>query len=78
MISANPLVTNADLALSPASIPSAIPAPRAMMFFKAPPSSTPMTSSLVYTRKDPDIRMDWANFAFAISIPATTVDAGFP
>ena len=48
------------------------------MFFRAPPSSTPMTSSLVYTRKDPDIRMDWANFAFAISIPATTVDAGFP
>ena len=28
-------------------VPSEIPAPRAMMFFSAPPSSTPQTSSLV-------------------------------
>ena len=48
-ISAMPLVIIAALALSPNPSPSDMPAPRAIMFFKAPPSSTPVTSVPVYT-----------------------------
>ena len=42
--SANPLVINAANALSPNPIPAAIPAQNAIIFFKAPPNSTPLTS----------------------------------
>ena len=42
-----PPVTRAALALLPAPSPSRIPAARAMTFFMAPASSTPVTSSFV-------------------------------
>ena len=45
-ISVRPRVIKAALVLSPKPKPSAIPTAKAMTFFKAPPSSTPMTSSL--------------------------------
>jgi hypothetical protein len=69
---------NADFPFSPASNPSAMPAPKPMMFFNAPPSSTPMTSSLVYTRKELDIKIDWARSALERSSQAITVEEGFP
>ena len=47
VISFKPRVINAALALSPTFRPSHIPAPRAIMFFNAPPSSTPIISELV-------------------------------
>mmetsp|Transcript_28201 Transcript_28201/g.66145 ORF Transcript_28201/g.66145 Transcript_28201/m.66145 type:complete len:260 (-) Transcript_28201:159-938(-) len=51
LISAHPLVTRPDMALVPSSSPSHIPAARAITFFTAPPTSTPITSWLVYTLK---------------------------
>ena len=44
-ISAIPLVIMAALALSPYPRPSDIPAPIAIIFLSAPPSSTPIISS---------------------------------
>ncbi len=52
-ISARPLVIKAAFALSPYPRPSEMPAPNAIIFFNAPPISTPITSELVYTRKLP-------------------------
>ena len=46
-ISARPRVMSAATELCPRPRPSQTPAAMAMMFFSAPPSSTPMTSSLV-------------------------------
>ena len=45
-ISANPRAISNALAFSPRSISVAMPAARATMFFSAPASSTPTTSSL--------------------------------
>ena len=42
--SASPLVIKAANVLSPKPIPAATPAQNAMIFFKAPPNSTPFTS----------------------------------
>jgi len=50
VISAIPLVISAAFVLSPQPRPSAVPAARAITFFKAPPSSIPSMSGLVYTR----------------------------
>ena len=55
-ISARPRVINAARALSPRPSPSLIPAASAMTFFTAPPISTPVTSSLEYTRRAPPCR----------------------
>jgi hypothetical protein len=51
VISASPRVNSAARALCPSPRPSSIPAPSAITFFRAPPSSTPKTSVAVYTRK---------------------------
>ena len=48
-----------------------------MMFFRVPPSSTPTTSSLVYTRKVGDISMFWTRAARSGLLLATTVADGF-
>ena len=45
-ISFNPLVINADLAFKPKPRPSEIPAAIAIIFFKIPPSETPIGSEL--------------------------------
>src|SRR5579884_1293304 len=47
VISANPRVINAALALLPSPIPWQIPAPIAITFFSAAPASTPIGSALV-------------------------------
>ena len=47
------------------------------MFFRVPPSSTPVTSSLVYTRKVGEINMSWTSAALCGFLPATTVAEGF-
>src|SRR3569832_1559580 len=47
MISARPRVTSAARALAPKPRPSAMPAAIASTFLTAPPTSTPITSSLV-------------------------------
>ena len=49
--SARPRVMSAASALCPSPSPSTTPAAIAMMFFSAPPISTPATSSLPYRRK---------------------------
>ena len=69
---------NAALPLSPYPKPSHTPAPRAMMFFRLPPSSTPTTSVLVYTRNIEDMNISWALTALPSSRQATTVEAGLP
>ena len=51
VISARPRVISAASALCPSPSPSTTPAAIAMMFFSAPPISTPTTSSLPYSRK---------------------------
>ena len=68
----------ADFAFSPAFMPSPIPAPRATMFLSAPESSTPKTSSLVYTRKLVDISMVRDLSAASGFWLAMTVEAGLP
>mmetsp|Transcript_14608 Transcript_14608/g.33588 ORF Transcript_14608/g.33588 Transcript_14608/m.33588 type:complete len:400 (-) Transcript_14608:213-1412(-) len=49
-ISLHPRVTRSATALMPRPRPSATPARMAMTFFRAPPTCTPITSSLGYTR----------------------------
>src|SRR5699024_5611985 len=71
VISANPRVISAALALSPKFKPSEIPAPNAIIFFNAPPSSTPITSSLVYTLKFSLKNKCWVSSAFFILLLAT-------
>ena len=48
LISVNPLVINAANELSPKPNCAAIPAQNAIIFFNAPPNSTPFTSLEVY------------------------------
>ena len=48
LISENPLVINADLALSPSFFPNTIPEAMAIIFFAAPPIWAPTTSWLWY------------------------------
>jgi hypothetical protein len=49
-----------------------------MTFLSAPPSSQPMTSSLVYTRNVGPMKRDWMSRATASSPIATTVAVGWP
>ena len=77
VISARPRVIRVDLLFWPISMPSEMPAPRAMMFFRVPPSSTPVTSSLVYTRNLGDISVSWTSAVRSGFRPATTVADGF-
>ena len=55
-----------------------MPAPIAMIFLSAPPSSTPTISVLVYTRKTDELRTDCAFMAASTSGEATTVDESLP
>ena len=55
VISAIAREINAAFALSPKFMPSIMPAPMATMFLSEPPSSTPTTSALVYTRNIDDV-----------------------
>mmetsp|Transcript_8691 Transcript_8691/g.29859 ORF Transcript_8691/g.29859 Transcript_8691/m.29859 type:complete len:388 (+) Transcript_8691:110-1273(+) len=50
LISRQPLVTSSATVFTPRPMPSATPARMAITFFSAPPTWTPMTSSLGYTR----------------------------
>ena len=50
VISARPRVIRAAMVFEPSPSPSHAPAAIAMTFFTAPPSSTPVTSTLVYSR----------------------------
>ena len=73
-ISAIPLVMSAAFVLSPYPIPSAIPAARAMTFFKEPPSSIPSISGLVYTRNTSLANICCRYSAvFSVFAPTTTV-----
>lgn len=76
-ISASPLVMKAALALLPIFIPSQMPAPSAMMFFRAPPSSTPIMSLLVYTLKKEELSMFCTIYDDSWLLDATTVEEGF-
>ena len=51
LISPHPLVTSPLMALVPSPSPSHMPAARAITFLTAPPTSTPVTSMVVKTRK---------------------------
>ncbi len=74
LISEMPRVISAALVLSPHPRPSAIPAASAITFFKAPPSSIPRTSGLVYTRKTSFMKRFCTPSATArLDAPATTV-----
>ena len=73
-ISAIPRVIKAAFVLSPSPIPSRIPAASAITFFSAPPSSIPIISGLVYTRKRSLINTSCTNIAvFSVFAPTTTV-----
>ena len=48
----------------------------AMTFFSAPPSSAPMMSELVYTRKVSDMKASWTNSAMALSSQAARHPVG--
>ena len=52
-ISAKPRVINPARAFKPKPNPSVIPVAIARIFFTAPPTSTPITSSVEYTRIEP-------------------------
>ena len=75
-ISAIPLVISAALVLSPYPRPSHIPAPKAIIFFSAPPSSTPIKSGLVYTLRDGLIKISWTFCAYFMSSQAATKVVG--
>ena len=77
-ISAIPRVINAASALSPHPSPAATPAASAMTFFSAPPNSTPITSSLVYTRKYGAIKASCTKRAVSLSSLATTFKVSKP
>src|SRR5881398_307893 len=59
-------------------MPSIAPAPSATMFFSAPQSSTPTTSTFVYGRNMRVPTSSWKCRAVAGSTEATTVGAGRP
>ena len=52
-----------------------MPAAIAITFFSAPPSSQPMTSRLVYTRKSPEWKTAWSWRATSSSSKAMTLAA---
>src|SRR5712664_1212899 len=76
VISARPRVINAARVLNPRPSPSRIPAASAITFFKAPPSSTPITSVCEYTRKYPVEKMRWTRSATSCSAAAATTAVG--
>src|ERR1017187_4993261 len=78
VISASPRVISAATVLYPKSIPNRTPAAMATMFFKAPPSSTPMTSSLVYTRKLGSLNSRCTRAASSLSDEAMVMAVGSP
>ena len=78
VISANPLVINAAKLLSPKSISVAIPAQKAIMFFNAPPSSTPITSSDVYTLIFSFMNVSCTKLRTSSSFEAITIAVGIP
>ena len=76
VISARPRVISAARGLCPMPRPSAIPAATAITFLSAPPSSTPITSRLLYTRNVAVAKTCWAACAVASSRAAATTAVG--
>ena len=76
--SAKPLVIIAARVLSPASAPSPIPVAMAIIFFKAPPNSQPITSEFVYTLNNPELKTSCNFEAIVLSTIAITAAAAFP
>ena len=75
-ISPSPLVTNAAKLLSPSPIPAATPAQNAIIFFNAPPNSTPFISSDVYTLIFSDINVFCISSNICSSCDAITNTVG--
>ena len=76
--SARPRVTRAARVLSPKPMPSAMPQAMAITFLRAPPSSQPTTSWLVYTRNVPVVNRLCSSSARSTSVVATTLAVGWP
>ncbi len=64
--------------LRPSPSPSAIPVATAITFLSAPPSSTPMTSSFVYTRKLGELSARCTRVAASGRSEAATTAVGWP
>ena len=62
--------------MSPSPIPAATPAQNAIIFFNAPPSSTPLTSFEVYTLKFSFMNISLNSFAIFSSSAAITIAVG--
>jgi hypothetical protein len=78
LISASPRVISAARELWPNSRPSQMPAAIATTFLRAPPISTPMTSSVLYTRKRWFVKASCAACVKALLRPATSTAVGMP
>ena len=76
VISARPLVIKPARALFPRPSDSTTPAAIAMTFLSAPPSSTPMTSLLAYSRKYLDRNSSCTSFSRDGSLDATSTAVG--
>ncbi len=75
-ISANPRVIKAARVFNPSPSPSMIPEAMAITFLTAPPSSTPITSSLVYTLKNGVTKTFCTNAATSGSADAAVTTVG--
>ena len=64
--------------LSPNPIPAATPLQNAIIFFNAPPNSTPLTSSDMYILMFSDINVFWIKFKTSWCLEATTKTVGIP
>ena len=78
VISAKPRVISAARAFSPRFRPSAMPVAMASTFFTAPPTSTPIGSVEVYTRRLSEWKAATACSAKAVSRLAATRAVGWP
>ena len=78
LISLSPRVTTVARVLSPVPSPSAMPEAMAITFLSTPPSSHPMTSWWVYTRKRSPANRGWSAPATCWSSMAITLAAASP
>ena len=78
VISARPRVISAAIELCPSPSPSHTPAAIAIIFFSAPPSSTPTTSSFVYTRNRGSLNSRCTVSTSAASFEAIVIAVGSP
>ena len=78
VISTSPRVMRAARLLSPRPMPSSTPQASAMIFFSAPPYSTPLISSLRYTRKTGLMKRSCTTCTASGTSDAATVAHGSP